>query len=77
MKTNTNINCPAGEAILWGRALIFNGLLVVALPWLASENKTFVASFVCVGSLMLLAGVALCASFQGASISEIKNQSQT
>lgn len=75
MKTNTNLNCAASEAIFWGRALIFNGLLVVALPWLASENNTFVESFVCVGSLMLLAGVALCASFHGSSISEIKNQS--
>jgi hypothetical protein len=77
MKTYTSTNSAADESIFWGRALIFNGLLMVALPLLASEGNTLMVPFVCTGCLMLLAGVALCTSFQDVNISEVNHQSQT
>jgi len=77
MKTNTTTNCAADESIFWGRALIFNGLLMLALPWLASEGNTLMVPFVCTGCLMLLAGVALCTGFEDANMPEVNRQSQS
>jgi hypothetical protein len=77
MNTNRTTNCGANESIFWGRALIFNGLLMVALPWLASDGNTLMVPFVCTGCLMLLAGVVLCISFQDANIPEVNHQSQS
>jgi hypothetical protein len=77
MNTNTTKNCVANETIFWGRALVFNGLLMVAVPWLANDGNTLMVPFVCTGCLMLLAGVALCASVQDANIPKVNHQNQS
>jgi hypothetical protein len=77
MKTNTNPNSPSDDLTMWGRALVLNGLLMVILPWFATQDSELLLPFVCMGCLMMLAGAALCGVFQARSISSINQPNQT